>query len=66
MQWNMKFWKEKEEDYEHCISNNINSHNHINRSHRRRTSRDLDKRFANLTLKQKEAERDAISGQLHI
>lgn len=35
-------------------------------SHRRSTSRDLDQQFANLTLKQKEAERDAVSGQLHI
>lgn len=35
-------------------------------SHRRSTSRDLDQQFANLTLKQKEAELDAVSGQLHI
>ncbi|KAG5625647.1 hypothetical protein H5410_010865 [Solanum commersonii] len=30
-------------------------------SHRRSTSRDLDQQFANLTLKQKEAERDALT-----
>ncbi|KAM3219573.1 hypothetical protein P3L10_024104 [Capsicum annuum] len=35
-------------------------------SHRRTTSRDLDQQFANLSLKQKEAEHDAVSGQLHI
>ncbi|KAK4339903.1 hypothetical protein RND71_041365 [Anisodus tanguticus] len=35
-------------------------------SHRRTTSRDLDQQFANLSLKQKEADRDAVSGQLHI
>ncbi|XP_059313567.1 uncharacterized protein At4g06598-like [Lycium ferocissimum] len=35
-------------------------------SHRRTTSRDLDQQFVNLSLNQKEAEHDAVSGQLHI
>ncbi|CAN4110692.1 unnamed protein product [Withania somnifera] len=34
--------------------------------HRRTTSRDLDQQLANLSLQQKEAERDAVSGQLHM
>ncbi|KAG5576220.1 hypothetical protein H5410_056354 [Solanum commersonii] len=63
---NLAHKKEKEKDYEHCIIKNINNHNHSNRSHCRNTSRNLDQQFANLTLKQKEAERDAVSRQLHI
>lgn len=42
----------------------------ISSSHRRANSRDLDKQFANLSMKPKEAaggtNRDNISGQLHM
>ncbi|XP_075074251.1 uncharacterized protein At4g06598-like [Nicotiana tabacum] len=38
----------------------------LSSSHRRNTSRDLDQQFSNLSLRQKEADRDPVSGQLHI